>query len=102
MHTKRITIYDIAAQVGVSHTTVALALRNHHRISEKRRQQIQKAAKAMGYSPDPLLAALSTYRSQIQPAKLQNAIAWINHWEQPERLRKAHLEFDAYWRGAED
>ena len=100
LHQKRVTIYDIAAKVGVSHSTVALALRNHHRISEKRRRQILQVAKEMGYSPDPLLAALASYRAQIQPTKLQNAIVWLNHWEQPERLRGAHREFDAYWRGA--
>jgi DNA-binding LacI/PurR family transcriptional regulator len=100
LHQKRVTIYDIAAKVGVSHSTVALALRNHHRISEKRRRQILQVAKEMGYSPDPLLAALASYRAQIQPAKLQNAIVWLNHWAQPESLRGAHREFDAYWRGA--
>lgn len=100
MHQKRVTIYDIAAKVGVSHSTVALALRHHHRISEKRRQQIVRVAAEMGYVPDPLLAALASYRAQIQPAKLQNAIVWLNHWEQPERLRKLR-EFDAYWRGAQ-
>lgn len=101
MHHKRVTIYDIAAKVGVSHVTVALALRNHYRISEKRRKQVQRVAAEMGYSPDPLLAALASYRSQIQPVKLRNAIAWINHWEQPENLRGQHREFDAYWQGAE-
>jgi len=101
MNTKRVTIYDIAKKTGVSHSTVALALRNHHRISEKRRKQIQRVAAEMGYAPDPLLAALAAYRTRSLPAKLQNAIAWINHWEQPEKLRGAHREFDAYWRGAE-
>lgn len=80
---------------------MALALRNHHRISEGRRKQILKVAAEMGYVPDPMLAALATYRARIQPTKLQNAIAWINHWEQPEKLRGAHREFDAYWQGAE-
>ena len=99
--TKRVTIYDIAEKVGVSHSTVALALRNHHRISEKRRKQVQRVAVEMGYVPDPLLASLASYCVQNRPAKLQSAIAWINHWEQPEKLRGAHREFDAYWRGAE-
>lgn len=102
MNLKRVTIYDIAAKVGVSHATVALALRNHHRISEKRRAQVQRVAAEMGYAPDPLLAALAAYRSRNQPANFQNAIAWINHWEQPEKLRGAHREFDAYWHGAEN
>lgn len=101
LHQKRVTVYDIAEKVGVSHTTVALALRNNHRISEKRRKQIQRIAEEMGYEPDPFLATLASYRAQIHPTKVQSAIAWINHWEQPERLRGAHREFDAYWRGAQ-
>jgi DNA-binding LacI/PurR family transcriptional regulator len=102
LHQKRVTIYDVAARVGVSHATVALALRNHHRISEKRRLQVQRIAAEMGYAPDPLLSALASYRSQIHPGKnVQSALAWINHWEQPEALRGAHREFDAYWHGAE-
>lgn len=101
LHQKRVTIYDIARRAGVSHATVALALKNHSRISEPRRKQIKALAEEMGYAPDPLLAALATYRTQFQPAKLQNVIAWINHWDQPEKLRKEHREFDAYWRGAE-
>lgn len=101
LHAKRVTVYDIAAKAGVSHTTVALALRNHHRISEKRRKQIQRIAEKMGYEPDPFLATLASYRAQVHPPKIQSAIAWINHWEQPEKLRGAHREFDAYWRGAD-
>jgi DNA-binding LacI/PurR family transcriptional regulator len=101
LNPKRVTVYDIAEKVGVSHTTVALALRNHHRIPEKRRRQIQQVAAAMGYEPDPHLAALAAYRRANTPSEIRSAIAWINHWEQPERLRKAHREFDAYWRGAE-
>jgi LacI family transcriptional regulator len=98
LHQKRVTIYDIAAKIGVSHATVALALRNHHRISAPRRLEVQRVAAEMGYAPDPLLAVLAAYRSQIHPGKsLQSAIAWINHWEQPEKLRGAHREFDAYW-----
>ncbi|MEY4384870.1 MAG: hypothetical protein RLY20_153 [Verrucomicrobiota bacterium] len=102
LHTKRVTVYDIAKRVGVSHTTVALALRNNHRISEARRKQIQRLAEEMGYEPDPFLASLASYRAQIvHSAKIQSAIAWLNHWEQPERLRGAYQEFDAYWRGAQ-
>jgi LacI family transcriptional regulator len=101
LHQKRVTIYDIADKVGVSQTTVALALRNHPRISEARRKQIKRVAAEMGYQPDPLLSALASYRAQIQPAKVQSAIVWLNYWEQPGQLRGAHREFDAYWRGAQ-
>ncbi len=97
MIAQRITVYDIARKLGVSHSTVSLALRNHHRISVKRRAEVQKLAKQMGYSPDPLLSRLASYH--FKPVKIQSAIAWLNHWEQPGLLRK-HREFDLYWRGA--
>ncbi|HEY1661665.1 MAG TPA: LacI family DNA-binding transcriptional regulator [Verrucomicrobiae bacterium] len=97
MIAQRITVYDIAKKLGVSHSTVSLALRNHHRISVKRRAEVQKLAKELGYSPDPLLSRLAAHH--FKPVKIQSAIAWVNHWEQPERLRK-HREFDLYWRGA--
>jgi autotransporter-associated beta strand protein len=78
-----------------------MALRDHHTISRKRREQVQRAAKEMGYRPDPFLSSLAVYRRKNSPVKFQSTIAWINHWEQPEHLRKLR-EFDAYWRGAKD
>ncbi len=99
MNPKRVTVYDIAEKLGVSHATVSLALRNHPSISEKRRDQVRKLAQQMGYAPDPHLAALAAYRRTNAPARIQSAIAWINHWEQSEQLRKLR-EFDLYWRGA--
>lgn len=101
VHPKRVTVYDIAEKARVSHTTVSLALRNDYRISASRRKEIQKIAAAMGYAPDPMLSSLSSYRAQNKPASVQSAIAWINHWAQPELLRREHREFDGYWHGAQ-
>ena len=50
--------------------------------------------------PDPHLAALAAYRRSNTPAQIRSSIAWINHWDQPEQLRKLR-EFDLYWQGAE-
>lgn len=99
MADKRVTVYDIAERLGCSHATVSMALRNHPAISEKRREQVRRMAEEMGYQPDPHLAALAAYRRSNTPLDVRSAIAWINHWEQPERLRK-HREFDLYWQGA--
>jgi LacI family transcriptional regulator len=101
LDTKRVTLHDLAKQLGVSHTTVALALKNHHRISAKRREQVQKLAKEMGYQPDPFLSGLAAYRRTKSAAKFQGVIAWINHWSQPESLR-GFGEFDGYWQGANE
>jgi len=100
MEKKRITLRDIAACVSVSHVTVSLALRNHPSIPACRRNEVQRVAKQMGYMPDPMLSSLAVYRQNKRALQIQNSLAWINHWEQPERLRGEHKEFDLYWQGA--
>jgi DNA-binding LacI/PurR family transcriptional regulator len=99
MSFKRVTLRDLAKKLGVSHTTVSLALRNHPSIRPARRQQIQRLAEKEGYRPDPFLSALSVYRLQKRPASYHSTLAWINHWDHPENLRREHKEFEAYWRG---
>jgi DNA-binding LacI/PurR family transcriptional regulator len=101
MQTRRVTQADIAAKLGVSHATVALALKNHHRISPKRREEVQRMAKKMGYQPDPFLAGLAAYRRSIEPSKFHGVIGWINHWAQPEGLHQLK-EFAGYWTGAKE
>ncbi|HEX9047402.1 MAG TPA: LacI family DNA-binding transcriptional regulator [Verrucomicrobiae bacterium] len=96
---KRVTVYDIAKNVGVSHTTVARALRDSKDVPQWRRQEIQRVAAEMGYFPDPHLAALASYRKTLGPSRFQGVVAWINHWQQPDRLRKFG-EFERYWQGA--
>lgn len=95
----RVTLKDIAAKLGVSTSTVSMALRNDSRISEERRKEITSLAKKMGYTPDPFLSGLAAYSRARVNAKERGALAWINHWPEPERLRQFR-EFDAYWRGA--
>lgn len=46
-----ITIMDVARKVGVSHTTVSLALRNSDRISHDVAERIRAVAQEMGYRP---------------------------------------------------
>ena len=96
---RRVTLHDIAQRVGVSKTAVSLALRNHLSISLKRREEIKRVAAEMGYHPDPSLASLVAYREGVRQIKIHSTLAWINHWNEPEQLRR-YREFDAYWRGA--
>lgn len=98
---KRVTVYDIARCVGVSHTTVARALRDSKDVTQWRREEIQRVALEMGYYPDPHLAALANYRKAQGRASFQGVVAWINHWQQPDQLRR-FVEFERYWRGAEE
>ncbi|MEI6168298.1 MAG: LacI family DNA-binding transcriptional regulator [bacterium] len=60
--TIRITLRDVARQTGFSTATVSLALRNHPRLPKKTCVTIQRAAKKMGYQPDPVLSSVAASR----------------------------------------
>jgi len=94
----RVTLNDIAFKVGVTKTTVSLALRDNPGISKVLREKIRRVAEEMGYMVDPILQRLAAYRQTEGTARFQSVIAWLNHWDQPEQLRGYH-EFDRYWRG---
>ena len=55
---RRVTLKDIAGQLGVSHTTVSRALRNHPDISEERKNEIRKLAQKMHYNPNAFALSL--------------------------------------------
>lgn len=97
----RVSLRDIAAEIGVSHVTVSLALRGDPRIPESRRKEIAAVAARLGYRPDPMLTSLSAYRQAKKPVEIRSTIAWLNQWPEPRALRRFQ-EFDAYWRGAHE
>lgn len=99
---RHVTLRDIAGEMGISHVTVSKALRNLSGVSEALKVKVQAKADAMGYVPDPLLSSLSRYRSSSHTKPIQSVIAWINPWEEPQRLRQHHNEFELYWQGASD
>ncbi|MGC3990862.1 MAG: LacI family DNA-binding transcriptional regulator [Chthoniobacteraceae bacterium] len=90
---------DVAQAIGVSPSAVSLALRNHPRISEARRKEIQNVAERIGYSPNAMAASLAHHRHQSRLIPTAAVFAWINAWPQPEKLRQLP-QFEAYWQGA--
>ncbi|MES2477146.1 MAG: LacI family DNA-binding transcriptional regulator [Verrucomicrobiota bacterium] len=95
----RVSLRDIAKLVGVSHVTVSLALRDNPQVSAAMREKIKKVADEVGYRPDPMLSALSSYRRSKASASFRSVIGWLNAWKDPDQLR-GYEEFDAYWNGA--
>jgi LacI family transcriptional regulator len=89
---------DIAAKLGVSHVTVSYALRGVPRVSPALRERICEEARLMGYRPDPMLQALSTYRRTTRETPIQSALAWLCCWDPPEQMH-TRKEFHAYWLG---
>ncbi|MBN2616041.1 MAG: LacI family DNA-binding transcriptional regulator [Bacteroidales bacterium] len=62
---RRVTLKDIANQLGVSHTTVSRALRNHPDISSERKEEIRKLAQKMHYNPNAFALSLRNSYSKI-------------------------------------
>ncbi len=63
MGSKKITIKDIARIAKVSHPAVSMALNNRPGVGEKKRKEIIKIAKQVGYQPNLLAKALVSNRS---------------------------------------
>lgn len=55
-----VSLQDIADRTGFGRSTISLALRNHPSLPEATRAKIRAAAEALGYRPNPLVAALMT------------------------------------------
>lgn len=94
------TLREIASLLGVSHTTVSLALKNSQQISKARRDEVQQLAAQLGYSPNMAAKALAHFKQDSHAIPIQSSIAWINAWPQPKQLRQFY-EYDCYWHAAE-
>lgn len=97
---KRITIQQVAKAAGVHYSTVSLSLKNSPKIPLSTRERIRRLADEMGYVPDPMLSALSTYRKSHLESRFQGVLAWLDthpdagYWKSNRRQRN-------YFEGAE-
>ena len=80
MTPRRVTLADIARLCGVHVTTVSLALRNSPRLPVETRERIQQTARRLGYTPDPWLRALVSYRSRLAPRRTAPTLAYVTNW----------------------
>jgi DNA-binding LacI/PurR family transcriptional regulator len=60
MENSPVTLRTLATQLGVSHATVSMALRNHPLISTATRERVQAHARKMNYRGNILVSALLT------------------------------------------
>lgn len=96
-----ITQKDLAIALGLSQSTVSMALRGHASIPEETRHKIRSAAENLGYRPNPMGTVLAHLKHASREHPVGAALAWLNAWPEPGKLR-ARREFDHYWRGASD
>lgn len=80
--------------------TVSLALRGSNRVSKTRTEQIQAVARELGYSKDPMLSALCSYRVSKRKRKPRNNIYFIQTSENPRGMLDRGNTVRDYWNGA--
>lgn len=61
----KITLQDIGKRLGISTTTVSLALRDHPRISKATKERIRRVMEELKYVPDQVARALVVGRSNL-------------------------------------
>lgn len=96
---KRITLKDVGIEAGVSISTVSLALRNDSRLPQKTIDKVQHVAAELGYSPDPWLASLSSYRKSEIPGERNTTIAVLANWSTKDGWRE-NATINKYFKGA--
>ncbi|AHF91485.1 LacI family transcriptional regulator [Opitutaceae bacterium TAV5] len=74
---RRITLRDIARETRLHYTTVSLALRGDTRIRPETRTLVEQTAARMGYVPDPMVSALSVYRTAMKPSSFHGTLACL-------------------------
>ena len=94
---RRVTLRDIARHAGCHFTTVSLALRGRPEIPSRTRERILELARELGYEPDPLLAALASYRHDRRGAHYRATLGWVTNfptrrgWAEEEIYREYHV-----------
>lgn len=95
----RVTLKDVAREAGVHVSTAWRALSNETYVSAEKRKLIRSVAERLGYSPDPMLSALSSYRRSQRPPAYRSTLAWVNCFPvKRECLELAHIR--AYFEGS--
>ncbi len=95
----RVTIRDLAKQLGLSHAAVSMALRDHPNMAAETKRRVKEAAKRCGYRPEPMLSALASYRQMKRPSSYHGTLAWLLNYVTAKELFATPL-FRQYYEGA--
>jgi DNA-binding LacI/PurR family transcriptional regulator len=97
--TRRATLRDVAQRARLSLSAVSLALRRPAALPAATVARVRRAAAALGYVPDPALAALAAYRSAQRVHRDFAVIALVSNWaRRDDWFRRASAQ--ALWEGA--
>jgi LacI family transcriptional regulator len=91
-----VTTRQIAREVGLSHVTVAAALKNSKKCAPATRERVLEAATRLGWRPNPLVEAFQKAVAKGGLPEAVQEIAWIvdiphaeNLWQIPAAMRAA-------------
>jgi hypothetical protein len=95
---ERVTKATVAARAGVSKNTVSLAFRHDPSIPEATQTRVEKVARALGYSKNPIVAQLMTELRRGTPASYRRTFALLNAFRDREALTQ-HWTIPSYVEG---
>jgi LacI family transcriptional regulator len=97
---RRTTVRDIAKRAGVHFTTVSRALSKHPSIPVTTCERIRKIAEELHYVPDPMLSALTAYRTRLAAPTFHGNLGWMTNSSTREGWNTCPT-FDLYLQGAQ-
>lgn len=100
MDEPRVTMRMIAERAGVSKNTVSLALRADPQIPEATRRRVEKIARSLGYTKNPVVAQLMTELRKDRPAAYRRTLALLNANQDPAAFAK-HPTVPTYIEGCQ-
>lgn len=80
---KRVTVEEVAHEVGLSAMTVSRALNNHPNVSDKTRKRIIETSRRLGYTPNQIAKSLVLRKTQT----IGVVVPEITHSFFPEAIR---------------
>jgi LacI family transcriptional regulator len=94
----RVTMADIARDLGVSKNTVSLALRGDPQISAPTRDRVRAAAHRLGYTLNPVISHLMAELRRAEAPRAHRTIALLNGFRAADAFR-VHPTIPAYVAG---
>lgn len=97
---KAATLQDIATSLGLSKTSVSVAIRGRPGVSDELRAKIRAEAERLGYRPDPLAQELMARIRAKRTRRSAESIAFINTFQEDPTLLHRIESFRIMFEGA--
>ncbi|AHF90528.1 LacI family transcriptional regulator [Opitutaceae bacterium TAV5] len=96
-----VTVKEIAARLGLSKSTVSVALRGLPGTSGKLREKVRRTAEKLGYRQNPLIGIHMAHVRNARGPRYEATLAWIDNHPTKDGLRSIPI-FNEYFLGARE